>query len=165
MCVKAHWSQVFYKWLSLTSNHPHMFHRNWLKLQKTKSHNPSGLFKRWRFATSSLLIHWLTGAKSQSLGAERQVNHLVIKAQSGAAAKEESLWLNQWINRGINIFNWLITTCSTGDLQRSVHWLLFSESAVPFQPACLICKGLDCDCFFRWTLRPSGSHSFPDQEH
>lgn len=38
--------------------------------------------------------------------------------------KEDLLWLNQGINHRINIFNWLITTCSTCDPQWSQHWLL-----------------------------------------
>ncbi len=88
--------------------------------------------KLLRFAISSLLIHQLTGAKSQSVGVERQVNHLVIKAQSHVVAKEDSPWLNQWIGHRINIFNWLITTCSASDLQRSPHWLLWKNRPCPF---------------------------------
>lgn len=140
--------------------------KNMLKTwRKVKSHNPTRQSKHWWFAISSLLIHRLAGAKSRSLGLERQVNHLVIKAQSRVVAKEDSLWLNQRINLEINIFNWLITTCSTGDLQWSLHRLLLKNGPCPFNLHASF--GKDWIVIgFRWTLGASGlDHGFCSYIH
>lgn len=62
-------------------------------------------------------------------------NHLEFGAQSRVVEVEDSQRLNQWINHRINVFNRLITTCSTGDLAID---LFFKETYVPFEPARLI---------------------------
>lgn len=149
-----------------------MYCSNWLKIcKKLKSYDSLRQSKHWWFAVSSVLIHRLAGAKSQSLRVERQVNHLVIKAQSHVAAKEDSLWLNQWINHRVDVFNWLITTCSAGDLQRFLHWLLLKNRPCPFNQHASFAKDWIV-IGFRWTLRVSGpdqrfclSHSFLNQRH
>lgn len=163
-CVKTHQSEMKYFRNSVTSfiyNHPSMYLKNWLinvqNCKEIKSHNHSWRSKCWWFAISSLLIHRLAGAKSQYLWVERQVNHLVINAQSSTAAKEDLLWLNQWINHRINIFNWLITTCSTGDLQWSLHWSVLKNRPCPFNPHASFAKDWIV-IGFRWTSRVSGMH-------